>query len=260
MKKDTRNEQLIDPAISDHLKTVYGETTPADLDAAILREAKRAVRADTRRGAAVAWFRPLAFVATVALSLAIILEFGESGILAPAADPNRAAPPTSNAQPAAMPDPASGNRNQATLDELKRQEKSPAGARQPANAAAATDAGPPEQASRSKLQPEQPSAEGAGAGEAFTVESEKAMQRLQVLDADRAAALPSRAELAARDSAPAPAGPAASSTAACPDAQRATPDAWWQCVEALRKSGQDAAAEREIEALRKAFPDFELPL
>ncbi len=260
MTNDTRNDPLIDPALSDHLKSIPGETTPTGLDAAILREAKRAIRADNRSGTTAAWFRPLAFVVTVGLSLAIILELSESGILAPASDPDRVASPAGSGPPAAMPNGSRGNRDQATLNELKRQEKTPTAARQAEDAVIATDTLRPEQASSSKMQPESPPPQGTRAGEAFSVESEKAMQRLQVLDADRETASPSRAASPAQDAAPGAAGLETSSSAACPDAQRTTPDAWWKCIESLRRSGQQAAADRETESLRKAFPDFELPL
>lgn len=139
MTNDTRNDPLIDPALSDHLKSIPGETTPTGLDAAILREAKRAIRADNRSGTTAAWFRPLAFVVTVGLSLAIILELSESGILAPASDPDRVASPAGSGPPAAMPNGSRGNRDQATLNELKRQEKTPTAARQAEDAVIATD-------------------------------------------------------------------------------------------------------------------------
>jgi hypothetical protein len=42
----------------------------------------------------------------------------------------------------------------------------------------------------------------------------------------------------------------------CNDEQRASPENWYKCAEALREMGLDDAADLELEALRSAFPDF----
>jgi hypothetical protein len=102
-------DSQIDPMVSDQVRALADETTPNDLDRAVMREAKQALRADNRRGSFGAWFRPVAFMATIGLSLAIILDLTDRSIFAPESGPSVGLRPT------------------GTLDELKRQEKSSAG-------------------------------------------------------------------------------------------------------------------------------------
>ena len=45
-------------------------------------------------------------------------------------------------------------------------------------------------------------------------------------------------------------------TAPACDEQRASPESWFECAESLRETGLEEAADRELEALRIAFPDF----
>ena len=42
----------------------------------------------------------------------------------------------------------------------------------------------------------------------------------------------------------------------CDEAQRASPESWYKCAEALREMGLEDEADFELEALRNAFPDF----
>ena len=65
-------------------RAAASEATPAELDRAIIREAARELkRADVQRQN---WFRPVAFAATVAMSLALVLNFTETGLLDSPAD------------------------------------------------------------------------------------------------------------------------------------------------------------------------------
>lgn len=102
-------DSQVDPMVSDQLRALADETTPNDLDRAVMREAKRALSADNRRGSFGAWFRPVAFMATIGLSLVIILDLTDRSIFAP------------------DPDPSVELRSTATLNELKRREKLSAG-------------------------------------------------------------------------------------------------------------------------------------
>jgi hypothetical protein len=123
-----QDEADIDRQVSDHFETLSDESTPGHLDQAVMREAKRAIRADNRKGSFGAWFRPVAFMAMVGLSLAIILDLTDTSIPEPASEPESESipPATVQASPDQAIDAAAGNRSQATLNEIKRQEKSPA--------------------------------------------------------------------------------------------------------------------------------------
>ncbi len=134
-ENDRDIDSQVDPMVSDQVKALADETTPEILDQAVMREAQRALRADNRRGSFGAWFRPVAFMATIGLSLVIILDLTDRSIFAPAPDPSVELRPT------------------ATLNELKRQEKS-------------------------------------SAGDAFTAESQKARERLQDLEVNDDASTP----------------------------------------------------------------------
>jgi hypothetical protein len=131
-----QDEADIDRQVSDHFETLSDESTPGHLDQAVMREAKRAIRADNRKGSFGAWFRPVAFMAMVGLSLAIILDLTDTSIPEPASEPESESipPATVQASPDQAIDAAAGNRSQATLNEIKRQEKSPAEQRQVGNA------------------------------------------------------------------------------------------------------------------------------
>jgi hypothetical protein len=60
--------------VSDAYRDIATQTTPADLDEKVLQLAASPV--PSRYGMARAWVRPLAWAATIALSLALVLEIG----------------------------------------------------------------------------------------------------------------------------------------------------------------------------------------
>ena len=45
----------------------------------------------------------------------------------------------------------------------------------------------------------------------------------------------------------------------CDDESRATSGTWWQCIRELEQRGLSEAAERELQALLQAFPQFSAP-
>ncbi len=67
--RDRHEATEIDPQVSVHYESLADETTPPELDRVVMREAARAVQADNRSGAFRPCFRPVAFIATVGLSL-----------------------------------------------------------------------------------------------------------------------------------------------------------------------------------------------
>ncbi len=69
----------VDEPVSAAYRQLATETTPPDLDAIVLAEARRPVPAE-RTGFA-RWRRPLAWATMIALSFAIVLEFNETGTL-----------------------------------------------------------------------------------------------------------------------------------------------------------------------------------
>ena len=48
-------------------------------------------------------------------------------------------------------------------------------------------------------------------------------------------------------------------TEKCDDTVRDDPETWLECILELEEAGDDAAAERQREALVEVFPDFKMP-
>ena len=122
--RDRHEATEIDPQVSVHYESLADENTPPELDRVVMREATRAVQADNRSGAFRPWFRPVAFIATVGLSLAIILELSDTGILSPPTDMSRETGRPDSVQSAveSAPDNAARTRTAASAaDDLRRQ-------------------------------------------------------------------------------------------------------------------------------------------
>ena len=94
---DLKRAAEIDPQVAEQYESLASETAPAHLDRAVLREATRAVRADNRKGSFGAWFRPVAFMTMVGLSLAIILDLSDTRIFEPLSDLSFEATPADKA-------------------------------------------------------------------------------------------------------------------------------------------------------------------
>jgi hypothetical protein len=284
MNKDNDKQKAtdIDPQVSDYYASLADEKTPVDLDRAVLREATRALRADNRKGSFGAWFRPVAFMAMVGLSIAIILDLSDTNIFDPPADISPDTAPSAPARPASKnaADATTRDRSQPTFSEFKRQEKAaaarntnadaPAGASDDESAstppAALIEAPRPE---RGKLLPLQsaplpvdsrrkaePSEDYSEARDALTAEAESAAQRVRKLEATADANRPSQPATAVQSSI---ATLSLATPLHCSDEQKTDAKAWWICIETLRESGQIEAAASELENLRKNFPDFAPP-
>jgi len=193
----------VDPQVSANYDSLADEKTPANLDKAVLREAARAVRADNRSGSFGAWFRPVAFMATIGLSLAIILDLSDTTIFTPLAD---------RSVEITAPAPASG---EAVISDV------------------------------------------------FTEEAASAEQRIREVGATSGYALQSpTGEPAPSDQVrqlPALVTDVQVTKLKCSKEEKVAPETWWSCIESLRLAGPDEFADMELENLRKAFPDFELP-
>ena len=246
MTEDANNQD-----ISRAYRDLATETTPAELDDKVLRMATREAR--SRYGIARAWVRPVAWAATIGLSLAIVLEVWQ------------VIPPAPDAEPAAVSVPAPGTLPAADVAERLQQE---AAKREdaPAQPGAAN--------TMMKRVPANPGGGGAeelGARRAAPQELREAKESPPVMldDADAFAARDMRmleeAEAQARQRTGEPeiasfavvsaeAGPAS-----CDETARATPESWYQCIEELRDAGDAETADSELEALARAFPDFEVP-
>ena len=224
MKTEQDNQR-----VSDTYRDLASESTPAGLDQRILAMAAHETR--SRYGLARAWIRPLAWAATIALSLGIVLELtwlAETPVseVAPA--------PAVSAEPA---------RQDADVMKAKQEEDH-------RRAIAERVEAPAEAMPASPVAPEQGLVGAAAEAEApmedaSLLRDAEQRARLQVMPA-RLEAAASSAEVTGRDD-------------ACDAEARASADAWYDCILVLREQGRDDDAAEEFEALLKAFPDFREP-
>lgn len=246
MTEDANNREL-----TRAYRDLATETTPDALDDKVLRMAAQGAR--SRYGIARAWVRPVAWAATIGLSLAIVLEVMQ--VIPPAPEP----------------EPAPGS--EAVLESLPADE-APVRLLQDAAKREDVPAAPGAVGTLSKGAPLNP---GGGAAEELgarrtaqpDLPEAKESRPLELNDVDAFAAddirILEEAEMQARQrvSAPAIATSAAASSKAvgayCDEAARAAAETWYACIEELRKAGDTEFADSELEALRTAFPDFEVP-
>ena len=171
----TRNEH--DPRVTETYRDLATEKTPAELDDEVLAMAAREAR--TRYGLTRAWIRPVAWAATIALSLAFILEM-------------------------------------TRYQEVDTHDAAPELSEESAPRADAAPAAPMEAKREASLR-----TRDAVHTAAFAVAEEKE-------------------ELSRH----------------CDENDRATPEAWYECIEALREEGRVDDATTELETLRETFPEF----
>lgn len=224
-------------------RDIASERTPDALDKAVLRQARKAVRPGYAR--LRAWTRPVAWAATVALCVAVVLEVGRL--------------PETPAVPV-----VEGSMHQPVLDEAATPD-----AKQVEKREAPESGRFAPTATKADVRTTVP----ARARERHAAEEAAADQRpspVGVLSEDLPATAVSadpdlqdsvtpehvRGLLRAQESA---AGPAFFDLEEpCPPEVREKPDAWAACIRALENAGLDDAASEQRRRLREAFPDFDL--
>lgn len=225
------------------VSAAYRETatgsTPEHLDKLVLGSAARAAR--PRLGRMRRWTRPLAWAATIALSVAIVLEVSRSP----------------------WPDgvPETPALELMRIDEPSAAKAGATGAAMPAVAADEAGVSPQPVAAPDALlsrqrASERPEAAPATGADAEAERAEAPLTTEQDMALGESAATP---PVAARKMAlPATTGlrEEATEPAACDADARSTAENWLACIEQLEKSGQAAAAARERELFVAAFPDF----
>ena len=253
---DERSNGISDPVVSETYRDAATERAPASLNEAVLRNA--AAHAKKGYAHSMLWMRPLAWAATVVLSLAIVVQL----VLPPGADPEL--PATSpmvlsdidagdadmaGARTADEDDPLKRLRDQEVREDSKIEEfEVPAVAATPEPAAEVLQEGPGAAADQARDEP---------AAQAFALRPES----LESAARNSAASIQASNDMARQRSAqPADYGAApAIEVTACEPEEIETPEAWAECIERLEEVGrlEEALAERGL--LRAAFPDFEWP-
>ncbi len=280
---------IVDKDVSRAYRDVATERAPASLNERVLRDARSHAKGDYSH--AVRWLRPLAWAATVALSLGIVIQLttlpgieppapplGESALETDAAGrldeiavekPDRrvapaAAAPVEETQESAAPAGGGGIASSdafAITDAPMLEQARDMAAEQTAierEAGAAVAATAKEERQGERLAPESAVESGdaavSRAAEA-AVELDDAAAASRQPDADA----PTRARQMLRESAfvstAAVEDPAADESS-CDETARTTPETWLECIEDLRRDGRDDDADAEEQRLTETFPGF----
>ncbi len=246
MNQDNERPDLdiADPQVSLAYRSMTEVSTPAKLDAAVLDEARVAASRDRPAFSIGGWLRPAAFMATVGLSLAVLLEFRETEVFDSV--PQIATEPDDRYRPAA----GGADRAQAREDDAAQ-----AFGQLPAKESAISDpktpladsAPPPapgqlDNSADSSMLPDQPLDQPSPAAESLPDNT-----ALDSAIGQTGRSLPQTAAVSALH---------ADAARHCGDEQTRSADTWWQCIEALREADQAEAARQEFELFIAAFPDF----
>lgn len=222
------------------------ETTPDHLDDAVLQAARAAARPEYAR--ARAWTRPLAWAATIVLTVAVVVEINRvpapemtperefapvsrnqaevspaAAAEEPAADLAIQPPPGSAVLQKAMPVPDSAGQSTAAPATLE--ETAPEGRQDTAFEEAATE-------SRREIAVDQESQTG------------DLLQDSDAIARPQAVTLRSRALSALEDD------------ATCPQSARETPETWLECIGELEAAGLSDSVTEQRRLFQQAFPDF----
>ena len=223
--------------ISAHYLASALEVTPAELDRKILRQASAEVRNSSSVGWALSWLRPATFVATLGITVALLLEFGQYESVAPEMSDQIA---TLNAE--SMP----ANKRSTDGDAFRGAVN--AAAKQVRDIDASADV---------KLR-EMPSIEKVDASAGVTPREMPPSEEVEASAGVTLQDLPLAEGAVATAEAPAAALTSATATGLprCSNAQRRNPADWWRCIAELRNNGFRDAAELETEEFQQAFPDY----
>ena len=227
MKKDDPG----DPRVSAAYREMADERTPEHLDHVILNAARGAARPRWNR--AIAWLRPAAWVATIGVCLAIVIEIS-------------LLPDQEQAEFDSLPQEAVPATEIKRLEDMRPQS---------AESQKAQRMQKPESLQASDL-PRRSDDADAGASadkhESSLEEAETRVRQRTVSDVQSPASLLGNA----------PAADMAQEVATeryCRESETADPNAWLECILELERQGLYDAARLERELLAKAFPPPELP-
>jgi len=78
MNETDDNSRETDPAVRTAYRELAQEQVPRDLDREVLSQSRKAVESRSMLNQLTNWLRPLAFVATAGLSLALIIQLGNT--------------------------------------------------------------------------------------------------------------------------------------------------------------------------------------
>jgi len=211
----TQSDARADTLVSQAYRDLANERTPEHLDRTVLRAAAKEAR--PRYSRFIAWTRPMAWAATVMLSVALVLEVTNAP--SPGVVPIDDAISTFEVQSPeadAEDDRPVDSLEESVVPASERAKKQRNDMRQKATAFAEQEIEPQRPAGPAVTEPEFPAGRSLAAAAAFSA---------PVADCDEDAV--------------------------------ATPQTWIECIVALENAGRDEAAREQRALLAEAFPDFD---
>jgi len=241
---------VTDPLVSRTYRESASERVPDALDRAVLQQAKQ--NASKPYSRSIVWLRPMAWAATIGLSLAIVIELANLPQPDPALTPQSRAAESPQRFEHEAPEP----RARKSIDDQGRVNLLNATTLGKTEAPLSTPESTLEQVQESAPEPGRASGLASGADmfrpqDARVLEVAEELARSpedesKELDVGSAAYFASTAT-AAKVSMP------------CVAEIRETPETWLECIVKLEDAGHDELASEQREQLLEAFPDFELP-
>ena len=233
-----RDNPTADPSVSATYRQLADERAPASLDDKVLHRAAATSRVSS--GIGRAWMKPVAWAATIGLSLAIVLEMTQ--LPQAPLDINVAAP---SAPTDERPTPAPASVEPAAAKESRNTK--PSRHRSESGAIAESEAQPMAPAQAIAPEPAQP--QDLESTDLQPLEDEDMTPDARSDEVAGTAAFAGRAERMLLKQ----------PSTLCPETVREVAEDWYQCIEAQRNGVPSARVAAELEEFRKKFPNFQVP-
>lgn len=269
-----------DPMVSAEYRATATERTPPALDAAVLKKAEAAARESGLQRFTAFWFRPLAFVATLGLALALVLDFTSMQTLQPAMDQEFEAARQETHSLQAVPSNNADNRTtdfyfkfdspagkqQLAKPPARAQEFAPeaeSGRQRPEPAPALTNENKASGVSDSASAPAGDERVSADFAEMIEASSRKMPQNYIATET----AIQNLGQTSVTDDSEAenvsaywtPTAATIVTTRPCTEEQTVSPMTWWHCISELEEAGRHHEARAEMDLFDKTHPDFKAP-
>ena len=234
----TTESNDIDSRVADAYRDLASEKTPAELDRAILSMAAGTQRSPY--GKARAWVRPVAWAATIGLSLAFVLELSQVPDKTPLSAGGSDGDTFEVLEEGVVGEEAAAPAKSDTAVRQEREKRS--------DSPAMTGLSPPPAAA-------EPAADQDSASADFEVDNMNLLKEAE----QRARLQSGESRPAARTAEFAALAEDKEQVDSCDADARSAAETWFACIEALRESGLYDMAAVELESLRTEYPDFQEP-
>jgi len=243
-----------DPRVSEAYKDLATEMTSPELDRKIL--AMAAGKSRSRYGVARAWVRPVAWAATIGLSLAIVLEISQLGYQA---TPQLDADNAETLEEALIPDeaPAKENDDNRTQREPVKRSDAPAPV-QLSVPTAKQASSPPAAAETAPARDVELATDSVTVSDDFVADDMSMLREAEEQARSRSGSDPaSAAAVEALSFGAATTLEKKEQVRYCDQDVRSSAETWYTCIEDLRAQGLADAADSELVLLLTDFPNFE---